>query len=114
MSDCLFCKMVTGEMEPDIVYEDDDVLAFRDINPAASTHVLVIPRKHIPTINDIAEDDAELVGKMYRAAAEVARREGIADTGYRCVINCGGDAQQTVFHLHLHVIGGRKLNWPPG
>ncbi|MDX1443787.1 MAG: histidine triad nucleotide-binding protein [Gammaproteobacteria bacterium] len=114
MSDCLFCKMVTGEMEPDIVYENDDVMAFRDINPAAPTHVLVIPRKHIPTVNDIGEDDRELVGKMYEAAAEVARREDIADNGYRCVINCGGDAQQSVFHLHLHVMGGRKMNWPPG
>lgn len=114
MSDCLFCKMVVGEITPDVVYENDDILAFRDINPAAPTHVLVIPRKHIPTINDVAEDDDALIGKLYLAAAEVAKMEGIADSGYRCVMNCGGDAQQTVFHLHLHVIGGRKMNWPPG
>lgn len=114
MSDCLFCKMVVGEIEPDIVYEDDDVLAFRDLHPAAPTHVLVIPRKHIPTINDIADDDDSLIGRLFLAAAEVAKREGIVDSGYRTVMNCGGDAQQSVFHLHLHVIGGRKMNWPPG
>lgn len=114
MSDCLFCKMVVGEMSPDIVYENDDVMAFRDINPAAPMHVLVIPRKHIPGINDIAEDDDALIGKMYLAAAQVAKQEGVAESGYRTVMNCGGDAQQSVFHLHLHVIGGRKLNWPPG
>ena len=114
MGECLFCKMVVGEIEPDIVYEDDDVLAFRDIQPQAPFHVLVIPRKHIPTINDIGEDDETLVGRLFGVAAKLASDAGIAESGFRTVMNCNGDALQTVFHIHLHVIGGRKLNWPPG
>ncbi|HHH35922.1 MAG TPA: histidine triad nucleotide-binding protein [Gammaproteobacteria bacterium] len=114
MSDCLFCKMVSGEIQPDVVYEDEAVLAFRDINPQAPTHVLVVPREHIATINDLDEAHASLVGRLYLAAREVARLEGIAGRGYRTVMNCNAEAGQTVFHLHLHVLGGRPMGWPPG
>ncbi|WP_297527539.1 histidine triad nucleotide-binding protein [Thiohalobacter sp.] len=114
MSDCLFCKMASGEIQPDVVYENDEVLAFRDINPQAPTHVLVIPRRHISTLNDLTEADAELVGKLFLAAKEVARIDGIAEAGYRTVMNCNAQAGQTVFHIHLHVLGGRAMHWPPG
>ncbi len=114
MTDCLFCKMAAGEIQPDVVYEDEQVLAFRDINPQAPVHVLVIPREHIATLNDLEERHAELVGRLYLAAREVARREGIAERGYRTLMNCNADAGQTVFHLHLHVLGGRPMGWPPG
>ncbi len=114
MSDCLFCKMVSGEIQPDVVYEDEAVLAFRDINPQAPTHVLVVPREHIATINELDEAHAALVGRLFLAAREIARREGIAERGYRTVMNCNAEAGQTVFHLHLHVLGGRPMGWPPG
>lgn len=114
MSDCLFCKFVSAELQADVVYQDDDVLAFRDINPQAPMHVLVIPKRHIATINDLQGSDAELVGKMYLAAARVASQAGYADSGYRSVMNCNADAGQTVFHIHLHVLAGRALTWPPG
>lgn len=114
MSDCLFCKMINGDIEPDKVYEDDTVLAFRDINPQASTHVLVVPKQHISTINDLQSDHAETVGKMYLAAKQIAQQEGVAEAGYRTVMNCNRDAGQTVFHIHLHLLGGRPLGWPPG
>ncbi|ABI56856.1 histidine triad nucleotide-binding protein [Alkalilimnicola ehrlichii MLHE-1] len=114
MSDCLFCRMVSGELQPDVVHETDDVLAFRDINPQAPLHVLVIPKKHIATINDIEAGDEALIGKLYRAAAVIAAQEGVAESGYRTVMNCNADAGQEVFHLHLHVVGGRRLRWPPG
>lgn len=111
---CLFCKMVSGEIRPDVVYQDDAVLAFRDINPQAPQHVLVIPKRHIATLNDLGPGDAELVGKLFLAAQEVARQAGIAESGYRTVMNCNADAGQSVFHLHLHVLGGRLMHWPPG
>lgn len=114
MTDCLFCKIINGDVPADVVYQDDDVLAFRDISPQAPTHVLVIPRKHIATLNDIQPDDAELVGKLYLAAQKIAADEGIAEPGYRAVMNCNAGAGQTVFHIHLHVLGGRNLSWPPG
>jgi len=114
MSDCIFCKIVTGEIPGDIVYENDDVLAFRDLNPQAPTHILVIPRRHIATINDLQDADAELLGKMYLAAKEIAKKEGIVEVGYRTIMNCNAGAGQTVFHIHLHVLGGRQMNWPPG
>lgn len=114
MSDSIFGKIARGEIPADIVYEDDDVVAFRDLSPQAPTHILVIPRKPIPTLNDMASEDAELVGKLFLAAARVARQEGIADSGYRTVVNCNAAAGQTVFHLHLHVLGGRPMQWPPG
>ena len=111
---CLFCKILAGDIPADIVYESESVIAFRDINPQAPTHVLVIPRRHIATINDISADDTALVGSLYTAAAEIAAAEGIADDGYRAVMNCNEGAGQTVFHIHLHVLGGRPLGWPPG
>lgn len=114
MTDCLFCKMIAGEIKPDVVLETDDVLAFRDINPQAPTHVLVVPKQHISTINDLEMDHEALVGKLYLAAKEVARKEGISESGYRTVMNCGEGAGQSVFHIHLHVLGGRKMKWPPG
>ena len=113
-ADCLFCKIVREEIDADIVFENDNVLAFRDINPQAPTHILIIPRKHIATINDLAAEDAGLVGQLFLAAAAIARNEGIADDGYRVTMNCNPAAGQTVFHLHLHLLGGRQMNWPPG
>ena len=114
MSDCLFCKMVSGEIQPDTVYEDDAVLAFRDINPQAPTHVLIIPKKHISTINELQPEDAALVGKLYLAAAKIAEQEGFAEAGYRTVMNCNEAGGQTVFHIHLHLLGGRRFTWPAG
>lgn len=114
MTDCIFCKMIAGEISPDVVYEDDQVLAFRDVNPQAPVHVLVVPRRHIATLNDLERDDAALVGAMYLAAKHVAEQEGIAERGYRTLINCNPEAGQSVFHLHLHVLGGRPMHWPPG
>ncbi|MDD2758866.1 MAG: histidine triad nucleotide-binding protein [Methylomonas sp.] len=112
MTDCLFCKMVSGEIKPDVVFEDDKVLAFRDINPQAPMHVLVVPKRHVANLN--ALDDAELGGYMLQTAAKVAGQLGYAETGYRSVFNCNDDGGQTVHHLHLHVLGGRRLTWPPG
>jgi len=114
MSDCLFCKMVSGEIKPDTVYEDENVLAFRDISPQAPHHVLVIPKRHISTLNDLDERDAELVGQLSLAAAKVAEQEGVAEAGYRTVMNCNAAGGQTVFHIHMHVLAGRQLTWPPG
>lgn len=114
MADCLFCKMVAGDIKADTVYEDENVLAFRDISPQAPMHVLVIPKRHISTLNDLGEGDAQLVGQLTLAAAKVAAQEGVADAGYRTVMNCNTDGGQTVFHIHMHVLAGRSLNWPPG
>ena len=114
MSDCIFCKIIAGDIPAEIIYQNDDVLAFRDLNPQAPLHVLVIPKKHIATINDMTAADAELVGKLYLAAQTIARQEGVADDGYRTVMNCNELAGQTVFHMHLHVLAGRAMNWPPG
>jgi histidine triad (HIT) family protein len=114
MSDTVFGKIARGEIPADILYQDEDVVAFRDLSPQAPTHVLVIPRKPIATLNDLEPDDAELVGKLFLAAKTVARKEGVADSGYRVVINCNAGAGQTVFHLHLHLLGGRAMRWPPG
>ena len=113
-SDCLFCKIVAGDIPAELVYESETAVAFRDINPQAPTHVLVIPRKHISTINDITSEDEALFGSLYSAAKEIAAAEGIADDGYRAVMNCNEGAGQSVFHIHLHVLGGRPMNWPPG
>lgn len=112
--DTIFGKIARGEMKADVVYENEHVVAFRDINPQAPTHVLVIPRKAIATINDIEPDDRALVGELFLAAKEVARLEGLEQSGYRVVMNCGEGAGQSVFHIHLHVLGGRALQWPPG
>jgi histidine triad (HIT) family protein len=114
MSETLFSKIATGEIPADIVYEDEDVLAFRDVGPQAPTHVLVIPRKPIATINDLEPEDAELVGKLFLAAKKIAADEGIAEAGYRMVINCNAAAGQIIYHLHLHLLGGRPMQWPPG
>ena len=112
MSDCLFCKILDGDIPADIVFESETAIAFRDINPP--THVLIIPRQHISTINDISEADHSLVGSLFTAAREIAASEGLSDDGYRVVMNCNEAAGQTVFHIHLHLLGGRSFNWPPG
>jgi histidine triad (HIT) family protein len=114
VTNCIFCKMINGDIKPDVVYEDEEVLAFRDLNPQAPTHVLVIPKEHIATLNDIAGSHAALVGKLFLAAKEVATQAGIAERGYRAVVNCNPEAGQSVFHLHLHLLGGRPMRWPPG
>lgn len=114
MSECIFCKIANEEIPADVVYQNDDLVAFRDLNPQAPTHILVIPRRHIPTTNDLAEEDGELMGKLILAARDIARQEGIAESGYRTVLNCNAGAGQTVFHIHLHLLGGRPLGWPPG
>lgn len=114
MSDCLFCKFVNGEIQPNKVYEDDEVLAFRDINPQAPTHILVVPKRHIPTLNDLQDADGALIGKLYLTAQRIAQEEGLAEDGYRTVINCNEAAGQSVFHIHLHLLGGRRMQWPPG
>lgn len=113
-TDCLFCKIIDGQVPADIVYESEEVLAFRDINPQAPTHVLIIPRRHIATINDLQPGDEATVGNLFLAAKEIASAAGIADAGYRVAMNCNEAAGQTVFHLHLHLVGGRQLGWPPG
>lgn len=114
MSDCLFCKLIAGQIPATIVYQNDHVVAFKDITPQAPTHVLVVPRRHIPSLNDLVPADDALVGEMMRSAAAIARDNGHAAGGYRTVFNCNADAGQTVFHLHLHLLGGRKMTWPPG
>ncbi len=114
MENCLFCKMASGEIRPDVIYEDDDVLAFNDINPKAPTHFLVIPKEHIATLNDLDEAHAALVGKLFLAAKRIALEKGFAGPGYRTVLNCNAQAGQSVFHIHLHVLAGRLMGWPPG
>ena len=114
MSDCLFCKIVNRQIPASIVYEDDRVLAFNDINPQGPTHVLVIPKQHIPTLNDLAPEHDAIVGELARRAAAIAKERGISAGGFRTVFNTNADAGQTVFHVHLHLIGGRRLGWPPG
>ena len=114
MPDSLFCKMVAGEIQPDTVFEDDGVLAFRDLNPQAPLHVLVIPKMHIATTNDLTPDTADVIGKLYLAAKQIAADEGVAEPGYRMVMNCNAGAGQSVYHIHLHLLGGRPLGWPPG
>jgi histidine triad (HIT) family protein len=115
MSDqCIFCKIAKHELNAMIVMETDDIIAFRDITPQAPVHVLVIPKKHVYSSNNLQTEDAELTGKLLLACVEVARREHIANRGYRLVINCGQEAGQSVGHLHVHVLGGREMKWPPG
>jgi len=114
MTDCLFCRIVTGEIPGDIVYQNDQVLAFRDLNPQAPTHILIIPKQHIATTNDIQPEQAELAGQMVLAAQKIAHDEGIAESGYRTVLNCNAGAGQSVYHIHLHLLGGRPMGWPPG
>jgi histidine triad (HIT) family protein len=114
MSNDLFLRIISREIPADIVYETVDILAFRDINPQAPVHILVIPKTRIPTANDISDDQAELVGRLFLAARDIANSEGVAEAGYRLVMNCNRAAGQEVFHIHLHLLGGRKFSWPPG
>ena len=112
--DCLFCKIIAGDIPSAKVYEDDKVLAFRDIEPQAPVHILIIPKEHIASANELNEENASVVGHIYAVAAKIAKEEGIAEGGYRIVNNCGVDGGQTVGHLHFHMLGGRSLQWPPG
>lgn len=112
MTDCLFCKMVSGVIKPDVVYEDDSVLAFRDINPQAPVHILIIPKRHIVTLNEL--DDSVLAGQLFQTAIKLAKQENISESGYRTVFNCNKHGGQEVYHLHLHLLGGRQMHWPPG
>jgi len=114
MSSCLFCDMVAGKIPCTEVHSDENFLAFRDIDPKAPTHILVIPRRHIPGLVDLAPDDAALMGDLLLTARAIARQEGLAERGFRFVINSGQDGGQTVDHLHLHILGGRRMEWPPG
>jgi histidine triad (HIT) family protein len=113
-ADCLFCKIVAGEIPASIVYQDDRLVAFNDINPQAPLHALVVPRRHIASLNVMSADDDALVGEMVRRAAAIAREKGYADSGFRTVFNTNADAGQTVFHIHLHLLAGRRFSWPPG
>lgn len=112
--DCLFCKIIAGEIPSNKVYSDDEVYAFHDINPAAPTHILIIPRKHLSAVSSASEADQALLGKMLLRANQIATDQGLAEDGFRYVINTGSNGGQTVFHLHLHILGGRALSWPPG
>ena len=114
MPDCLFCKIIDGSIPGAIVHQDEHLVAFKDINPQAPLHVLIVPRRHIATLNDLLPGDDALVGSMARLAAQLARGSGYDQRGYRTVFNCNADAGQTVFHIHMHVLGGRHLAWPPG
>ena len=114
MSDCLFCRIVDGGIPAAVVFEDDEVVAFRDITPQAPLHVLVIPRRHIASLNEITTADDGLIGRLVRTAAAIAGEHGYGPGGYRTVFNCNADAGQTVFHVHLHLLAGRRLTWPPG
>jgi histidine triad (HIT) family protein len=112
MTDCLFCNIVAGAIKPDIVFDNEHILAFRDINPQAPVHILVIPKRHVATLNDL--DDDQLGGRLLRVAIELAKQEGLAEDGYRTVFNCNNNGGQAVYHLHLHLLGGRQMTWPPG
>ncbi len=112
--DCLFCRILAKEIPAKIVYEDEQAVAFEDINPQAPTHILVVPRRHIPSLNEVTTEDVPLVGHLHVVAAKLARERGIAESGYRTVVNNGRGAGQSVFHLHLHLLGGRGMRWPPG
>lgn len=114
MSDCLFCKIITGEIPAEVIYQDNEIIAFNDIDPQAPTHILVIPKQHISTINDIKAEEAVLIGKLYLTAQQLAKKYNINESGYRTIMNCNSDGGQAVYHIHLHLLGGRKLKWPPG
>jgi histidine triad (HIT) family protein len=113
VADCIFCRIVAKQIPAKVVHEDADVIAFEDLNPQAPTHVLVIPRKHVPTLNDLVEEDDALLGKLHRTGAAIAKARGFAGSGWRAVMNVNRDAGQTVFHVHLHVLGGKPMGWPP-
>lgn len=114
MSSCLFCRIINREIQGSIVYEDDRLIAFNDVNPQGPTHVLIVPKRHIASLNDLTPDDDQMVGEMARRAAAIAKERGISAGGYRTVFNTNRDGGQTVFHIHLHLIGGRPMHWPPG
>ncbi|HXV79162.1 MAG TPA: histidine triad nucleotide-binding protein [Candidatus Binatia bacterium] len=114
MSDCLFCDIVEGRVKGDIVYRDESVVAFKDIRPQAPVHILVVPRKHVATMLDLEGGDSAVVGQIFLVIARLAREQGIADRGFRVVVNSGADAGQSVFHVHFHLLGGRPFRWPPG
>ena len=113
-ADCLFCKIIAGQIPGKIVHQDETLVAFQDVNPQAPLHVLILPRRHIATLNDLTAADDALVGSMFRRAAAIAKEHGYAERGYRTVFNCNAEAGQSVFHIHLHVLAGRRLTWPPG
>lgn len=113
MEDCIFCKLANGEIPTDMVYEDDRIACFRDADPQAPVHVLMVPKRHIPSLDDLTEEDSDLLGYMMIKIKDIAAGEGL-ENGYRAVINCGEDGQQTVKHLHIHILGKRKMIWPPG
>lgn len=113
-SDCIFCRIGAGEMDAKVVHESGEVIAFHDLDPRAPVHVLIIPKRHIASVTEIEEGDAGVMGALLVAARAVAEKEGIAESGFRMVLNAGGDAGQSVAHVHLHVLGGRRLSWPPG
>jgi len=114
MSDCLFCRIIAGEKPGQVVYQDDRAVAFRDVNPQAPVHILVVPRQHIASLAQAEQQDEGLLGHLLLVGAEVARQEGIIERGYRTVVNTGALAGQTVFHIHVHILGGRGMGWPPG
>jgi histidine triad (HIT) family protein len=114
MSDCIFCKIANGDIPAEKLYEDDQVLVFRDLSPQAPLHALVIPKTHIATLNELSADNAAIMGKMFLAAQQVAVDQGLAEDGYRTVLNCNNHGGQTVYHLHLHLLAGRQMTWPPG
>ncbi len=113
-TDCLFCRIVAGEIPADVVLSTADLMAFRDINPQAPTHILIIPKAHVASVSDLDPAEAEIMGKLFLAARHLAEQEGIAQEGYRMVVNAGAAAGQTVFHIHMHLLGGRGMAWPPG
>ena len=114
MSECLFCKIRDGEIPANIIYSDDDVLAFHDVNSQAPVHILIIPRKHISTVNDVETADVLTMGKLFSAAKVIAAKQGVSDDGFRLVVNSNKQAGQTVFHIHMHLLAGRNMTWPPG
>ena|SRR5438093_6145081 len=114
MADCLFCKIVSRDVPGSVVYEDEHLMAFTDINPQAPTHILLVPKRHIASLNELTAQDDQIVGELVRRAAAIAKERGISTRGYRTVFNTNSDAGQTVFHIHLHLLGGRHMHWPPG
>lgn len=114
MSDCLFCGVIDGKIKANVVYQNERIVAFKDIGPKAPVHILIIPRKHLVSVLDIEADDSALIGEIFQVAGRLAREHGIADSGFRVVVNSGADAGQSVFHLHYHLLGGRQMGWPPG
>ena len=114
MTNCIFCDIINGKLNTEVVHDSEQVFAFKDIRPKAPVHILLIPKKHIPTLNDIKPEDKLLIGELFVTAQQIAKELGLSEKGYRTVFNCNQDAGQEVYHIHLHLLGGRKLHWPPG